>query len=103
LAYVGFSVAGVGLLVGAITGGISLSQQSTLKDECPDDVCAPEKDDELSTAMTLGHVSTASFVVASVGAALGVIGLFVGGSGSTETASIRPYLGPGCAGLKGSF
>ena len=103
VAYVGFGVAAVGVLVGAITGGISLSQQSTLREECPNDICAPEKEYELSEAMALGHVSTASFVVAGLAVGVGVIGLVHGGSESKGSVAILPHVGPGSVGLTGRF
>jgi len=105
LVYAGFGVAGLGLIIGSITGGISLDQQSTLKEECPDDICPPEKEDEVNTALAIGHVSTASFVIAGVGAAVGVVGLFIGGgdAAETETAALQPLVGPGYLGLTGKF
>jgi hypothetical protein len=76
LAVTGLGVAGAGLLVGAITGGISLSDASAVKDSCDEDgACAPEVADQLDRSRTLANVSTASFVIAGVGAIVGVIGL----------------------------
>ncbi len=105
LVYVGFGVAGAGLLVGAITGGLSMNQAADLKDRCPGDVCAPDIEGEVDTMMTLGHVSTASFIIAGIGAGVGLVGLLTGGSDeATETeGSVRPMLGPGFAGVTGTF
>jgi hypothetical protein len=86
MAIAGFSVAGAGLLVGAVTGGLSLSDAATLRDACPDGACPPELSDTLSRRDTLAHVSTASFALAGVGAVLGVVGvvLSVGGDDTPD-------------------
>ncbi len=97
-------MAGVGVVVGAITGGISMSQASTLKDECPNDVCHADKEEDIDTSMALGHTSTAFFAIAGAGAGVGIIGLLMSGSDSTEeSASIRPSVGLGFLGLEGRF
>ena len=103
LVYVGFAVAGVGAIVGGITGGISLSQASDLKDDCPENACAMDRGEDIDSMMTLGHVSTVSFIVAGVGAGVAVVSLILGGSEASETGSIRPVLGPGFLGMGGSF
>jgi hypothetical protein len=51
-------------------------------------------------------VSTVGFIVAGVGAAVGVVGLFVHPSSSPapqQTGSISPWIGPGMAGASGTF
>ncbi|RLB59007.1 MAG: hypothetical protein DRI90_15970 [Deltaproteobacteria bacterium] len=103
LVYVGFAVAGVGAIVGGITGGISLSQASDLQDDCPENACAMDRGEDIDSMMALGHVSTASFIIAGVGAGVGLVALIVGGSDASETGSIRPLVGPGFLGMKGSF
>jgi hypothetical protein len=76
LAIAGFSVAGAGLLVGAVTGGLSLDEAATAKALCNDDgACPPAAEDPLDRSRTLAHVSTTSFVLAGVGAAVGIVGL----------------------------
>ena len=104
LVYVGFSVAGAGLIVGSITGGLSLGKKSDLEEECPDRVCQPQQEDDLDNAKLIGHASTASFVVAGVGAALGVVGLLLPTEEEGEAASLtRPVVGVGYLGLEGRF
>jgi len=102
---IGFAVAGTALVIGTITGAISMSQAADLGDRCPGDVCPPDIEGEVDTMMTLGHVSTASFVIAGVGAGVGLVGLLTGGSeGATESeGALRPLLGPGFVGLTGTF
>ncbi len=108
LVWIGFGVAGAGVLVGAITGGISLGKAADLDEKCQDKGCLPSEHDTLSQATTLAHVSTASFVVAGVGAILGITGLFLGGGAADESppssgVAVRPLLSVGYAGIQGRF
>lgn len=92
LVYIGFSVGAAGLLVGAITGGIALATASSLEDACDGDRCPRSTTEEdFDTTLALSHASTAGFVVAGVGGALGLIGLLVMGSDDEDTTvSIAP-------------
>ena len=111
LVWVGFGVGAAGLIVWGITGGISMSKSSTLKDECTDGVCSPDQESELDSATTLAHVATAGLVVGLVGCTVGLVSLFAFGSGSDEpdeTATdsavvLRPLIGPTTIGLEGRF
>ena len=84
LAVAGFSLAGVGLVVGAVTGGLSWSATSSLKERCDDDRCPVTEEDELSRANTLATVSDVSFVVMGVGVAAGVLGVLLSLGGDDE-------------------
>jgi hypothetical protein len=105
LAWIGFGVGGAGLLLGAITGGIAAGKASSIKEDCVDDACPPERRDDIDSATTLAHVATAGFVVAGVGATVGVVALLVGSSSaSAEATAALPFdvrLGPGTLGLQG--
>jgi hypothetical protein len=79
LAYVGFGVGGVGLLVGAISGGVALSNASSAKDFCQDTRCRVEAGHYIDTSNAFADVSTVAFSVGVAGVALGVIGLFTAG------------------------
>ncbi|GAC1522815.1 MAG: hypothetical protein NVS3B10_22970 [Polyangiales bacterium] len=106
LVWIGFGVAGVGAVVGAVTGIATLGKASKVKDECPDQRCTtPAGQSDLDSAHTLGAVSTVSFALAGAGVVVGVIGL-LGGSSRSESptaAHVTPYVGLGGAGLTGSF
>jgi hypothetical protein len=93
VAITGFSVAGAGVLIGAVCGGISLSEASTVKDRCDDEgACSPEVADALDRSRTLAHVSTASFVVAGVGAAVGIVGLVLAlGEDDKDAFRLSPH------------
>ncbi len=103
LVWVGFGVAGVGLIVGGITGGLAMSEGSSLDDQCAGEGCTQ---DDIDSGMAVAHVSTASFAVAGVGAAVGLVGLLMSGSSEPEEAAgfqIEPIVGPGSLGLQGRF
>lgn len=73
---IGFTVAAVGVGVGAVTGLVAQSKSSNLDLTCPANQCRGTAASNLSTAKSLATVSTVGFVVGGVGAVVGVIGLF---------------------------
>lgn len=105
LTYIGFGLAGAGVIVGAITGGLSMAKTGDLEAACPAKRCAATDESLHGEATTLSHVATAGFAVAGAGAVLGVIGLFAlsdGLFGEGEVA-LSPVLGPGAFGVRGTF
>ena len=110
LVIAGFSVGGVGIIIGAITGGVSLAQASDVKDQCTNDVCPTALEEDRDSSVTLAHVSTASFIIGGSGVALGVIGLILDSQGNSadveaDSASLQvePLIGFGSLGLRGRF
>ncbi|XYH99744.1 hypothetical protein ACMHYB_08265 [Sorangium sp. So ce1128] len=104
LVLVGFGVAGAGLAVGGITGAITLSRASSLKEDCVNNHCPPERFDDLDGARLLGTVSTVSFLLAGAGAAAGVTGLFLRRPEPARTGLVvSPALAPGGFCLRGTF
>ena len=104
LVWIGFGIGGAGLLVGAITGAVSLSQASSLQDDCPEDVCTPDRQEDIDSMITMANLSNVGFVVAGVGAALGVVGIIISGDEEEPSgARLRPLLGPGLVGVDGRF
>jgi CheY-like chemotaxis protein len=109
LAYAALGVGAVGILTGAITGGLAVSKASKLSDKCPGKVCQPSAESDLSSAKTLATVSTVGFVVGGVGAAAGLVLLFSSSpnaaspAASTARAHVRPLLGAGYLGFDGTF
>ncbi|NUO48487.1 MAG: hypothetical protein HOV80_06490 [Polyangiaceae bacterium] len=71
----GFSVGGVALIVGAVTGGLSIAETDALLDRCGGPRCDPGAADDLSSATTLANVSNGAFVVGGVGIVVGIIGV----------------------------
>jgi hypothetical protein len=105
--WIAFGVGGVGLALGAITGGLALGDHSTLASECGSGSCPSNnsKDQsDLSSYHTMGALSTVGFIVAGVGAAAGVILLIAAPKSEPTTGlSISPTIGLGSVGAIGSF
>jgi hypothetical protein len=74
LTYVGGSVAGAGVLVGAVTGVITLVMHADVKDQCSGG-CTTDSAGAIEQGKTLGTVSTVAFAAAGAGAVLLVYGL----------------------------
>lgn len=113
LIFGGFGAAGVGVVLGSITGVVSLSKTSSIKGSpaCEGSVCNPSEDGDISSARTMATVSTVSFAVAGVGAVAGVVGLLMKRPVATEPAPaehaagvwMEPTFGVGTVGLRGRF
>lgn len=107
------SVGVAGLGVGAVTGGLFLSQLSDLKGRCPDDRCPREEQPNIDDTGTMGNVSTVAFAVGGAATATGVVLLALWQSGvgtDEETArpaaagvTVMPLFGPGWLGVGGRF
>lgn len=120
LMFGGFGIAAVGVGVGAVTGIMSLSKTSDIKENCTGDKCRSDQASDIDSAKTLGNISTIAFIAGGVGAGLGVVGLLLSSKESKETpadgaptdgakpAAFRPMdlravLGPSYAGIAGRF
>lgn len=105
LVYVGFGIGGVGLVMGSVTGFMTLSRASKAKSNCVGNECDPAAQSDIDAARTLGTVSTISFGVGLVGAGVGVYGLLRPPTATTPAQGlvVRPWVGPGNAGIAGSF
>lgn len=108
-AVVAFGVGVAGLGVGAVTGGLTLSQASDIQDTCVDGHCPPEQQEEGDATTTLGNVSTAAFIIGGIGVVTGVVLLLVEPDDDDDersadaSASLRLVLAPTGFGLRGSF
>jgi len=107
--YVAFGIGGAALIAGAATGGVVLSQRGDLEDRCPNG-CLPAEHDDAQAFNDMRIASTALFVVAGVGAAVGtVLFLLAPDEAAPEdppeagTIVIEPMIGLGALGLRGSF
>ena len=90
--WIGFSVAGAGLILGAIAGGAALSAASAAEEGCDADANCPSTNaDDAERATTLAHVSTGGFALAGVGAVVGLIGLL---QSPSEKAALIPVAVP---------
>jgi len=106
-AYLAFGVAGVGAIVGAVTGGMSIAATSDLKPRCPNNRCATADQPAIDSANALASASTATFVIAGVAAAAGVVLMVVDIGGKPKRgaagAQVEPWISAGGAGLRGRF
>lgn len=117
LMFGGFGLAAVGIGVGAVTGIMSISKTSDIKDNhCVGDKCTPDQADAIDSAKTLGNISTVAFIVGGVGVGAGVVGLLLMNKESKEKpaeappppaafrpTNLRAVLGPSYAGIAGAF
>jgi len=111
--WIGFGVGGAGLVAGAITGFLTLSAKSSALNGCRDNRCPPSTFSDLDTASTMSTISTIGFIVAGVGAGVGVTALLIGDKpaatpppAETPPATgvrVTPWIGLGSAGVRGSF
>lgn len=101
IAYVGFGVAAAGLAAGMITGVLALGAASEAKDACPNGVCTnSQAKDDAESGKTMGTISTIGFIVAGVGAAVGVYGLVWG---TPKSTSVGVAVTPAGGLVRGTF
>jgi hypothetical protein len=119
LAFTGLGVGAAGILLGSITGILSISKANAAKSipasqgGCVGDQCGPATHSDIDAANVTGNISTVAFIVGGAGLALGVTSFFVGArsprtSGPGEAAEapgakVSPWIGPFGGGLSGSF
>jgi hypothetical protein len=107
-AVLAFGVGAAGIGLGTVFGVMAFSETDKVQGQCDGNRCPPDVQDALDTAKTNGTVSTIAFVVGGVGVAAGVVLLLTsGGSSKPDTGadevSLRPWVGPGSAGINGRF
>lgn len=110
LVYVGFGTAIVGIGVGTVTGIMTLSTASSLRDSCRDGKCPQSAQSDIDSTSTTGAISTIGFAVGAAGLVVGVVGLVLSGKRSEAalgTPTVTPTRGlrilPTANGFAGSF
>lgn len=98
--WLGFSLGGAGLVVGAVTGVLSLDRTRAAKEHCTGNKCTPEATDDLNQATKMANISNVGFGVAVLGTALGVTGILLSGGSSETSAKVHVTAGPGVAMLR---
>jgi len=97
-------VGGVGLLVGAGAGILTLGGASSLKQNCAGGVCPPDRHADLDATRRWATISNVGFVVGALGATVFVITLVREPKKSEVAAvSLVPYASPAGFGLTGRF
>ncbi len=107
----GFGLAAAGAVVGSVTGILSWTKTRGLKDDCPGDRCSASSQAELDRANVLANVSNVALALGAVGAGVGLWQLFATRRARREQSGVvarfklraEPMLGPGRAGVLGSF
>lgn len=100
-AYTALGLGAAGLVVGAVTGGLSLARVSDLKTRCPNGACAPADQGNLDAAGALGTTSTVAFAVGAVLVATGAVLFVVNHPAKREPPTVGLHLT--ATGLGGSF
>jgi hypothetical protein len=99
----GFILGGVGvagLVVGGVTGGLTLAKTSDVEAMCPmPDRCTNEGVAIADSARTFGLVSTISFIAGGAFVGAGVVLVLTSKSGASTETALAPTLLPGGAGL----
>lgn len=107
LTYSAFGVGAVGVVLGSVTGFLSISKKNDAANGCTNNKCPPATYDKIDSANTMATISTASFIVAGVGVGVGIISLVLRSdpAPAAPATGLRatPWIGLGSAGVSGSF
>ena len=102
LAWVAFGVGAAGLVVGSVAGALGFADAGSAKSHCTGNVCTPEAQGPIADAKSVAKVSDIGFVVAGVGAAVGV-GLLVLGRPERAAPSASLMVGPTSFGVRATW
>jgi len=94
--FVALGLGGAGLALGAVTGGLAISERGELTENCDGNDCSSERD-SLDNFRLMGTLSTVGFIAGGVLAATGVTLLILAPSsdgGGADSVSVSPYVGP---------
>ena len=108
LIWIGFGLGGAGLIVGGVTGIVSLVRTSDVQSQCIQDVCPASSADQIDSAMLLANVSNVGLAVGGVGVVLGIVGIAISdseaeGDEAPPPVQVAPMLGPTSFGIVGRF
>jgi hypothetical protein len=111
LTFVGIGLAGAGVIVGSVTGIVSISKKSGLASQCPNQICGPgTASSDLDSANLFATLSDVSFGLAGAGAALAIVSLIVGHEEAAHPPpppssgwTVTPWISGTAAGVRGSF
>jgi hypothetical protein len=97
-----FGLAAAGIGVGTVFGIIAVGNKSDLDLACPNRGCPPSAEPQITTLKRNAVVSTIGFLVGAAGM-VGGVGYLLLAPGRTESGRVHPFIGPGLAGVVGSF
>jgi tetratricopeptide (TPR) repeat protein len=101
--WVAIGIGGVGLVMGAVTGGMVLADESDLESRCPNRECPPDVHDDAESFDTKRTLSTVGFIIGGLGAAVGTTLLLLASGSDSGEQAIQPIIGPGGAGVRVRF
>jgi hypothetical protein len=99
--WVALGAGGVGVVVGGVTGLVALGKKSDIDDNpnCQNNRCAPSEKGVVDSYNSLTTVSSVGFYAGGALAALGVVLLLT----APRQVTAQAYVGPGSAGVRGTF
>jgi hypothetical protein len=108
LARIGLGTAIAGGLVGLVTGTTTLAKRVELTSECSGNTCfsGTQGARDLSTTRSWAIATDVSFGVGLAGAAVAIVSALTTGRKATPPrteGAVTPWLGPGAAGVHGTF
>ena len=105
LAYVAGGVGVIGVASFAIFGSMSNSKYSELRDACENDLCLPERRDDVDDGKRFQTFANIGLAVGVIGVGAGVTLFFLSAPSSSSSARADPavIVGPGSVALKGRF
>jgi hypothetical protein len=89
---IAFSLGGAALIAGSVTGVMSMSKASDLKERCPADKCPPAARDDLDSVNTLANVANIALPIGAAALVWGLIEVIAMPSAPTQ-AQARPARG----------
>jgi hypothetical protein len=100
----GFTLAGAGLMLGTIAGVAALNADARARANCQDPSCSASAADS-ARSLSLAHASTAGFIAAGVGGALGISGIVLMARAKRRDsgAVLLGLSAPGQVELRGTF
>lgn len=101
-----FSIAGLSIVAGTVTGVLSLSAASRADEQCPQRPrCPLSAKDDIDLSIMLANVSNVGFALGAVGTAIGIYGLVRSSSPAPKTTQRRliPIVGYGRIIIFGEF
>jgi hypothetical protein len=107
LVWIAFGTAGGAALVGGVAGVASWARANSVSARCNGNQCPPSTYGDIDAAHTFATVSTISFVVAGVAAAVGAVSLLTAPRTASHASPagpwISPWVGVGAFGVRGDF
>lgn len=99
---IGLTVGGVGLIAGAVVGGLAMGADADLSKKCPNKECPAGSEGELGRFETMKAATTASLITGGIMLGGGALMLGLAPS-KAKQAGVQPVIGVGSAGVKVVF